>query len=39
LKLRYHNGQQVDFGLFDWSFLLEFTILRPQNERKYTTVS
>ena len=39
LKLRYHNGQLVDFGLFEWSILLEFTILRPQNERKYTTVS
>ena len=39
MKLRYHNGQTVDFGLFDWSILLEFTILRPQNERKYTTVS
>lgn len=39
LKLRYHNGQVVDFGLFEWSMLLEFTILRPQNERKYTTVS
>jgi hypothetical protein len=39
MKLRYHNGQSVDFGLFDWSILLEFTILRPQNERKYTTVS
>jgi hypothetical protein len=39
IKLRYHNGQQVDFGLFEWSFLIEFTILRPQNERKYTTVS
>ena len=39
MKLRYHNGQNVDFGLFDWSIMLEFTILRPQNERKYTTVS
>lgn len=39
MRLRYHNGQNVDFGLFDWSILLEFTILRPQNERKYTTVS
>jgi hypothetical protein len=38
LKIRYHNGQTVDFGLFDWSILLEFTLLRPQNERKYNTV-
>lgn len=39
LKLRYHNGQQVDFGLFDWSILLEFTLLRPQNDRKYNIVT
>ena len=38
-KLRYHNGQKVDFGLFEYSFLLEFTLLRPQNERKYTIVT
>jgi len=38
LKLRYHNGQKVDFGLFEYSFMLEFTLLRPQNERKYTLV-
>ena len=38
LKLRYHNGQKVDFGLFEYSFMLEFTLLRPQNERKYTIV-
>ena len=38
IKLRYHSGQIVDFGLFDWSILLEFVLLRPQNERKYNTV-
>jgi hypothetical protein len=38
MKIRYHNGQVVDFGLFDWSILLEFVLLRPQNERKYNTV-
>jgi hypothetical protein len=38
LKLRYHNGQKVDFGLFEYSFMIEFTLLRPQNERKYTIV-
>ena len=37
-RLRYHNGQKVDFGLFDYTFMLEFTLLRPQNERKYTNV-
>jgi len=38
-KLRYHNGQKVDFGLFEYSFMLEFTLLRPQSERKYTIVN
>jgi hypothetical protein len=38
-KLRYHNGQRVDFGAFEYSFLLEFTLLRPQNERKYIIVT
>jgi hypothetical protein len=35
IKLRYHNNVLVDFGSFDYSFMLEFCILRPQNERKY----
>jgi hypothetical protein len=35
IKLRYHNNVLVDFGSFDYSFMLEFNILRPQNERKY----
>ena len=30
VKLRYHNGQLVDFGTFDYSFMLELTILKPQ---------
>lgn len=30
IKLRYHNGQLVDFGTFPYTFTLEFTIL--QNE-------
>lgn len=38
-KLRYHNGQKVDFGLFEYSFMIEFTLLRGQNERKYTVVN
>lgn len=37
-RLRYHNGQKVEFGLFEYTFMLEFTLLRPQNERKYTNV-
>lgn len=39
IKLRYHDGQEVDFGLFDYSFLLEFTLMRHQNERKITIVN
>ena len=34
VKFRYHNGQLVDFGLFDYSFMLEFTLLNPQIPRK-----
>ena len=39
IKIRYHNGVLVDFGGFDWSILLEFTMLTNQIERnsKITT--
>jgi hypothetical protein len=37
IKIRYHNGALVEFGTTDWSFLLEFTLLRPQSKRDYTT--
>ena len=30
IRLRYHNGQTVNFGVFDYSFTIEFTILQPQ---------
>lgn len=30
IKLRYHNGQLVNFGVFNYSFMLEFTLLVPQ---------
>jgi hypothetical protein len=33
VKLRYHNGDLVNFGVFDYSFMLEFNLLRPQNLR------
>lgn len=33
IKLRYHDGEPVDFGVFDYSFMLELNILRPQNLR------
>jgi len=36
IKIRYHNGQLVDFGSFDWSIMLEFTLLTNQIERSST---
>jgi hypothetical protein len=30
IKLRYHDGQLVNFGVFNYSFLLEFTLMVPQ---------
>ena len=35
-KFRYHNGQLVDFGQFNYSFMLEFNLLKPQQERSYS---
>ena len=35
-KFRYHNGQLVDFGLFDYSIMIEFNILKPQQQRSYS---
>jgi len=29
-KIRYHNGLLVDFGVFNYSFTLEFTLQMPQ---------
>jgi hypothetical protein len=36
IKLRYHDGEPVDFGVFDYSFTIEFNLLRPQNLRSQT---
>ena len=36
IKIRFHNGQLVDFGLCEYSFLLEFVILQPTQARTYT---
>ena len=33
IKIRYHNGQLVDFGKFDYSFNLIFNLLVPQSLR------
>jgi hypothetical protein len=30
IKFRYHNGQLVDFGLFNYSFMLQFILVTPQ---------
>ena len=35
IKFRFHNGQLVPFGLFNYSFMLEFNLLRPQQETRY----
>lgn len=35
IKFRFHNGQLVPFGLFNYSFMLEFNILRPQQNTQY----
>jgi len=32
-KFRYHNGLLVDFGKYNYTFTLEFTIYRPQNQK------
>jgi len=34
-RLRYHNGQLVNFGTFNFSFVVEFVIQLPQILRKY----
>jgi len=39
IKLRYHNGRLVNFGNNPYTFMIEFNILRPQQERKYQTVT
>jgi hypothetical protein len=36
LKIRYHNGQLVDFGVFDYSLLFEFVLVQPTPARVYT---
>ena len=35
IKLRYHNGQLVNFGVFNYSFTLEFALYSPQQLREY----
>ena len=39
VKLRYHDGQLVEMGNFDYSFMVVFNLLRPQIERNQTFIS
>ena len=36
VKFRYHNGQIVSFGQFNFTFTMEFNLLRPQPQRSYS---
>jgi hypothetical protein len=35
VKIRYHDGTLVDFGTSEFSFMLEFSLFRPQNAKTY----
>jgi hypothetical protein len=35
IKIRYHNGQLVNFGVFNYSFTLEFSLYSSQQLRDY----
>lgn len=39
IKFRYHNNALVEFGQFEYSFMLEFNLLKPQQERSYSIVN
>ena len=38
VKFRYHNGQLVDFGELDYSFVIEFTLQMPQMLRSSKSI-
>lgn len=38
IKLRYHNGQSVNFGVFNYSFMLEFTLTLPIMQRESKSI-
>ena len=38
IRIRYHNGQTADFGVFNYSFMLEFTLAVPQILRQSKSV-
>jgi hypothetical protein len=35
IKIRYHNGELVNFGVFNFSFMLEFSLYTSQQLKKY----
>jgi hypothetical protein len=39
IKIRYHNGQIAEFGVFNFSFMIEFTLAVPQILRQSKTSS
>jgi hypothetical protein len=39
IKLRYHNGQLVNFGAFPYSFAIEFTTLLPNQPRRINPIT
>jgi hypothetical protein len=39
IKIRYHNGQLAQFGVFNFSFMLEFTLMLPQMLRNQNAVA
>jgi len=38
IKLRYHDGRLVDFGIFNYSIMLQFTLMVPQILRSSNSV-
>jgi len=36
VKIRYHNGILVEFGNFEYSFMLELNLVKPQQEKSYS---
>lgn len=38
IKIRYHNGQIADFGSFNYSFMIEFTLQMPQILRSSNSI-
>jgi hypothetical protein len=39
ISIRYHNGQLVNFGLFNYTFVLEFTTLEPHINQPYKIIN